>query len=366
CEVDIGPSHAQRLAAAAPGQQQQPDDIGGLLIRVLGQRLGQPLKLVAAQISPALALVVALDVSARVVAAHAPAHRKREHFRDQRERSVGSKRLALCGEAAVQTVDVGEGDVADLGVQAEEGTHMVAQRATILARRARGFSREMLGLEPVAQLGDRGSGALLLEIAERVDAAIYLLLQPLGLLPRRRGPPDRGRPYGEPALAAGAASAVVEDERPGAGGGDAAAEPRKIAVVMDLAALLGSGESLNDRVGKPGRHFTPPCPNSIRRFDGIPCPIHGEACPGLSTRKRDVARVSFTGMREMPTPQGLRRPRRNKPSFWDPIRSATSITAPTGACWCSPWRTAAASPPGRKAPLPRSGRRFAACPASAA
>src|SRR5262245_3771202 len=285
CEVDIGPSHAQRLAAAAPGQQQQPDDIGGLLIRVLGQRLGQPLQLVAAQKSPALALVVALDVSARVVAAHAPAHRKREHFRDQRERSVSSKRLALCGEAAVQTVDVGEGDVADLGVQAEEGTHMVAQRATILARRARGFSREMLGREPVAQLGDRGSGALLLEIAERVDAAIYLLLQPLGLLPRRRGPPDRGRPYGEPALAAGAASAVVEDERPGAGGGDAAAEPWKIAVVMDLAALLGSGESLNDRVGKPRRHLTPPCPNSIRRFDGIPCPIYGEACPGLSTRK---------------------------------------------------------------------------------
>ena len=88
-EVEVGPLGGEQFAAPCAGQQQQPHGIGGALVAKLGQLLGEPTQLGAGQVAVPLALLVALDTLARVIAAPTPTHRQREHLREARQRAVG-------------------------------------------------------------------------------------------------------------------------------------------------------------------------------------------------------------------------------------------------------------------------------------
>src|SRR5215831_17103765 len=52
--IEVGPPRRQHLATASPGQQQQPDDVGRLLVGMGVERRAEPGKLVGRQIAPAL------------------------------------------------------------------------------------------------------------------------------------------------------------------------------------------------------------------------------------------------------------------------------------------------------------------------
>ena len=243
------PAHAQHLAATRAGKQQQPDGVGRLPVGVVGERGHQPPQFVAGEVSPSMVLPVALDALARVRFAHAPAHREREHLRHDRDAAVGGIRRAAARDLPVQRVDVGEGDVGDLGVLAEVRADVVVERAPVLLRRDLALARQVLGLEPVDQFGDRRRVALGLLVGERIAAASISRRSSFALARAAVVPQSGMLADGEAAVAA--PDVVVQDEGPHALGRDADAEAPGLAVEGDRVALLRWLEFFDDGVRQP-------------------------------------------------------------------------------------------------------------------
>ena len=88
-QVEVGPLLRQHFAASRAGQQQQPDDVGELVVGVLGQRRGKPRQLLASQVALPPDLGIALDALGRIVGAHLPADREAEHLAAHGDDAIG-------------------------------------------------------------------------------------------------------------------------------------------------------------------------------------------------------------------------------------------------------------------------------------
>src|SRR5262245_18707173 len=172
--LDVRPAHAEHFAAPGPGQQQQPDGVGGLALRMPGQRPSETDKLVAAEIAATVIFDVALDAPTRIRLAHMPAHGERKHLAENRHSAVRAVGTTGLGDLAMQRVDVLEADIRDLGVLAEMRLDVQPQQTLVIARSARTLAWEMLGPEAFDQVRDRGCRAFLLDRAERIAAVLDL------------------------------------------------------------------------------------------------------------------------------------------------------------------------------------------------
>ena len=141
-EIDVGPAHAQHLTAPRAGQQQQPDGVGRLPVRVLGQRLHQPPQFVAGEYRRRWCSMLR-SMPLHGLVSRMPQRTARENIFD----IIATDRLARVRRAAprdlpVQRVDVGEGDVGDLGMRPEVRSDVLREHAAVVvarcARRLRG------------------------------------------------------------------------------------------------------------------------------------------------------------------------------------------------------------------------------------
>ncbi len=87
-QIELIPLGEQHFAAARAGQQQEAQHVGGLLIAIFRQRLGQPRKLVRPQIAPALVFAIARDALGRIVRPQAPFDRQRKHRGGHRQHAI--------------------------------------------------------------------------------------------------------------------------------------------------------------------------------------------------------------------------------------------------------------------------------------
>ena len=147
----------------------------------------QPAKLGLGEIAVAFLFGVAFDAKDRIFVAVAPAHRQAEHFREQRQDAVGVDRRTRRNRP-VQGVDVGERYRRHLRAP-EHRQDVDAQLLAIIALGCRPLARDMLGEEPVGQVGDGGSRTLLAQLANRVGTRVDLTAQPPRLLAGGRGRP---------------------------------------------------------------------------------------------------------------------------------------------------------------------------------
>ncbi len=78
----------------------------------------------------------------------------------------------------MERFDIAENDVRHLGVLTEVRPDMILQHLLVVVRRAEALARQVLGLEPVAQVVHRGRRALGLNIGQRVAALVDQPLEP--------------------------------------------------------------------------------------------------------------------------------------------------------------------------------------------
>src|SRR5262249_52769930 len=160
--------------APRAGQQQQPDGVGGLLVGMLAQRLGEPHQLVAAEISPPVIFLVTLDPLDRIRLAHAPALRQAEHLRQQRNSPVRLIRTTGFRDLAVERVDVLEADIRDLGVLAEMRLDVQPQRALVVVAGGWALAWEMLSPKALNQVTGGWGLTFSLDVAEGITAVLDL------------------------------------------------------------------------------------------------------------------------------------------------------------------------------------------------
>ena len=130
--------------------------------------------------SLASCLVIALNALDRIIGAHLPAHRQRKHFAQYRNDTVGLVRAASLANLAMQSIDIGEGDVSHFGVGTEVRANMPSQHALITAYRFRTLPWQVFFLEPLDEVGHGGICTLLLQSGERVTTLIDQLAKTAG------------------------------------------------------------------------------------------------------------------------------------------------------------------------------------------
>jgi hypothetical protein len=147
----------------------------------------------------------------------------------------------------VQRVNIAEAHVGDLHVLAEVRPYPHPEHAFVVCRCAWPLTLQVLGLEPVDQLGDGRRVALGLDLVERIAASVDFTAKLARPGPRRRGAPVRELADGAAAVAP-AAGVVIQDEGPRALGRDADGEPPGLAVVADRVAPVRDRDPFDDGV----------------------------------------------------------------------------------------------------------------------
>jgi hypothetical protein len=171
CEIEVAPTCAERLHSTAAGQQQQPHNIRGLLVRVLGKRLAQRRDFSRGEIALALLFVIALDALRKIVGSPAPPDGLREHPRQYRDRPIRRIGRTALRDPSVHAVDVGEDDVGDFDVP-QLRPNVRFDDPPIVALRRGALFWHMLLEKPIAEIGDRFGAAIGFNVGERVLAAI--------------------------------------------------------------------------------------------------------------------------------------------------------------------------------------------------
>ena len=199
------------------------------------ERFDQPLQLGRARITLALGLLVALNPLGRVVRAHLPADREREHLRHHRHHAVGLRGAAGPGDLAMEGVDVAPGHLGDL--HASQGWPDVAlNRAAVAVRGMRPFAADVLLETPLDQVIDDRRPALGRDLGQRIAALVDLPLEPARLLASAGDGPIGEAADGVAALPPRPVP-IGDDEGAVPGGGDPDAKPRQRWVVGDAVAL---------------------------------------------------------------------------------------------------------------------------------
>jgi hypothetical protein len=134
-EREIGPPHAEDLAAAGAGHQQKLQRARrcGVMLR---QFIGQPPSLGRCDVSGPRLLWVALDCRTRVVGAQLLGDGERQHAGQAGDHAIGLDALASCRDCSMHTLDVGLGEVshlhgAELGADVEPDQTLVEHQGAL-------------------------------------------------------------------------------------------------------------------------------------------------------------------------------------------------------------------------------------------
>src|SRR6516225_3052089 len=113
-EVDILPLHRQHFGLARASQQQQPENVGRLLVGVAIEDVDETFEFIGAEVTFARYLDVALDPLNRIGLTPLPFDGEGETARKQRHAGVGDARSAFAGNTTGRAVSVAKANPAPL------------------------------------------------------------------------------------------------------------------------------------------------------------------------------------------------------------------------------------------------------------